>query len=103
MPLRKSKTRASTMTAIIRSDMDSSHSGSLDHDVGDHIGSFVPAIGGVAQMAIDLAQFQREHHMLDIRRALEKLSQRLAIDILHAVLQGFRALGMVAGYIGVRL
>jgi hypothetical protein len=43
----------------------------LDHDVADDIGRLVSPVGTVAQMAIDFAQLEHLHDMLDIVRAGE--------------------------------
>ncbi len=76
-------------------------SGYLHHNIGDHIGSFITAIGGIAQVAVDLAQLQHLDYMGDVFCPAEEVRQGLAIDILHPVFKGFSSLGMLAGDAGV--
>ncbi len=35
----------------------------LDHDVGKHVGGLVSPVGSVAQVTVDLAQFEHLHHV----------------------------------------
>jgi len=73
-------------------------SGNLYNNIGDHIRGFVTAVGRVAQVAIDLARFQHLDHVLDVLCAAEQVSQSLAINLFHPVLERLGALGMVVGY-----
>ena len=69
----------------------------FNDDVGDHVGSFIPAVGRVAQVAVDLAQLQHLDHVRDVLRAAEEIGQGFAVDPLHPVLERLGALGMVVG------
>ena len=61
-------------------------SSDLDDDVGDHVSSLIPAIGGVAHVTVDLAQFQHFDHVGDIFRSAEEVSQGFPV-ILAAMLR----------------
>ena len=67
----------------------------------DNVGRGVTLIGAVAQVAIDLAQLEHLHHVLDVLWTRKQVGLRLAIDPLHAVFEGFGSRGVLAGHAGV--
>ena len=95
IPFRKSKTRARTITRMMSGDIEQlALSGNLDHNIGDHVGSFVAPVGGIAQVAVNFARFEHLDHVLGVFGTAEQVRQGLTIDILDPVFKSFGALGM---------
>ena len=71
------------------------------NDIGQHIGRLIANIGRIAQVAVDLAHLQHDHHMFDVLRPAEQIRDRFPVDRLDPVLQCLGPLNVVAGNVEV--
>jgi hypothetical protein len=81
-----------------KKDVKQRHLTDFHDDVGDDIRRIIFAVGGVAQVTIDLAHFEHIDYAFNVRRLLKKMAQGLTLHAFHFVLQCFGMLGMIVRY-----